>query len=324
MDLSVVILTWNAKRLLRRCLESVFIETQGLDFEAIVVDNASTDGTAEMLTREFPQVLLIRNPENAGFSRGNNVGINRSMGRYVLILNVDTVISDNALDKMVAFMDRTPLAGAAGCKLLNEDLTHQPSCMRFHRIRDELLVNLPLGRLLLPTRFRKGPYRHYEGIDRTTTVDVIRGAFMMVRREVIQQVGGFDEQFLYYCEEQDWCKRIWENGWEVYYYPHAEVIHLGGAVTGLNPRRRAYNPEFFVERYRSKYKFYRKHSGWLPALLYWAAIKMELSLRGLTLLWAYLRKPQERRLIRPQIQSYWGVVRMGVPRSLLPITGGGG
>ena len=256
-DVSIVIVSWNTKDILRNCLRSVFENTSGVSFEVIVVDNASTDASAEMVTEEFSDVILVANTNNRGFAAGNNQGMKIARGRYVLLLNSDTIILDRAIEKMVAFTDSKPKAAVAGCRVLNPDMTLQPTCFMYPSI-----LNMTLSCSYLYKIF---PKSHFFGRERmswwdrndTRQVDVVTGCFMLVRRSAIDQIGLMDERFLMYAEETDWCYRFSKAGWEIYYTPSARIIHLGGQSS------RQVRSQMLTEVVVSVLKFMEKHHGWL-------------------------------------------------------------
>lgn len=227
-DVSVIIVNWNTRDILRNCLTSVYAQTETMVFEVIVIDNASSDGSAAMVKQEFPQVRLIENTQNRGFAAANNQGMQFAKGRYVLLLNSDTVVLDGAIQKTLAFADQHPQAAVVGCKVLNPDRTLQPTCFMFPS-----LLNLFLSATYL---YKVFPRSHFFGRERMTwwdrdevrRVQVVTGCFMLVRQEAIRQVGMMDEGYFMYAEETDWCWRFLKAGWENLFYPDACIIHLGG------------------------------------------------------------------------------------------------
>ncbi len=263
--LSVIIVTWNVRDLLRECLRSVVgsqepgarsqESTDGrlppapcsLTPEIIVVDNASRDGSADMVRTEFPGVRLIANAENLGFARANNQGIRASQGRYVVLLNSDTLVPPGALAALVAFMDAHPDAGAVGPRLLRPDGTAQPYAFGGD----------PTPRYLLARGVNRLIFRrplHDWATDAVQQVDWVSGACLMVRREAMDQAGLLDENIFMYFEDNDWCLRIRGAGWKVYYNPQAAITHIGGQSLAQNPAaRRAYG--------ESLQYFYAKHYG---------------------------------------------------------------
>lgn len=228
MDLSIVIVNWKVRDLLEKALRSIFEQTEGISFEVFVVDNNSGDGSAEVVREKFPQVDLTASAENLGFAKGNNLAIKKSRGRYVLLLNPDTEILDNVLEKMVRFMDAHPECGIAGCKLLNADLSLQSSVRAFPDLASQIFILLKIHNFLLHS---KAMYRYLAGdfdYEKTQEVDQVMGAFMMIRREVFDKIGLMDETFWLWFEEVDFCKRAKEAGWKIFYTPEAKIIHLYG------------------------------------------------------------------------------------------------
>ncbi len=262
LDLSIIIVNWNTSDLLAKCLRCVETTVRDVSCEIWVVDNASTDGSPDMVRRDFPNVRLIANPQNVGFARANNQALKVAEGRYALLLNSDAFVSERTIDHMVRFMDARPDAGMAACKLLYADGRLQPSCSRFPTLRTEL--NIALGRDKL---FPKSPmFGRYMMTDWDYSdireVDVIMGAFMLVRAEVMQQIGLMDEAFFMYSEEVDWCYRCKQAGWKIYFTPEVETVHLWGGSS------QAVKVETLIRLYRSRVQFFRKHYGSLTAALY--------------------------------------------------------
>ncbi len=253
-DLSVIVLNYNCRDLLRDCLRSLEDAAPGLRMETIVVDNASADDSVAMVRAEFPAAILIANTENLGFTRGNNVGIARATGRHILLLNNDTVVHAGAFAQAVRAMDADPSIGAAGLRLLNADGSLQLSCRRFPSFQQALFNrNSILTRLMPGNKFSKAYLLTDLPRDEMADVDWVSGACLLVRREVLDGIGGLDERFFMYSEDVDFCYRVWQAGWRVTYMPQACVVHLIGQST----RRAALKP--VIERHRSMYRFYKKH-----------------------------------------------------------------
>ncbi len=225
IDVSVIIVNWNTRELLRDCLASVYAETRGIGLEVIVVDNASSDGSAVMVEAEFPQVRLIRNPDNRGFAAANNQGIAIATGRYVLLLNSDTRVLDRAISRSVEFADAHPEAGVVGCRTLLPDGTVQQNCYQFPS-----LLNLGLSLSRLPMLFPRNRFfgrarMTWWAYDTVMPVDVVAGCFMLVRREALDQVGPMAEEYFMYSEDTDWCWRFHRAGWKVLYTPEPTITH---------------------------------------------------------------------------------------------------
>lgn len=228
MDVSIIIVSWNTRELLRDCLTSVFEQAGDADYEVIVVDNASTDGTVEMVRDEFDRVVLIENEQNRGFASANNQGMAVAEGRYVLLLNSDTIVLDGAIAKTVRFADTQGRAGVVGCRVLNPDGTLQPTCFMFPSILNMLLSSTYLYKLFPKSRLFGRERMSWWDRGDVREVDVVTGCFMLVRREAIGQVGVMDERFFMYAEEADWCYRFRKQGWQVIFTPVGEIVHLGG------------------------------------------------------------------------------------------------
>ncbi len=224
MDLSIVIVNWNTKDLLRECLNSIARSEHGLTLEIIVVDNASCDGSAEMLRDDFCQVTLIESNRNLGFAGGNNLALKRAAGRYVMLLNTDTLVHGTVLRDAVAWLDENPLVGVMGPRVLNADGSLQPSCSMFPSLRHLAMQTLGLTRVPRWDAYRLTGWDHAH----TREVEVISGAAMFVRRSAMQQVGLLDEAFFFFGEETDWCRRFAQSGWRVVFNPIPEITHFGG------------------------------------------------------------------------------------------------
>lgn len=259
--ISIVIVNWNTRDLLLQCLRSIF---EGVDSprsnypEVIVVDNASTDGSAQAVRKTFPQVNLIENGQNVGFARANNQAITRCQGDYILLLNPDTEVAAGALHALLEFMDRHPEAGAVGPRTLNPNGTLQASAYPAPSLLRELWFLLHLD-IIYPF----GRY-HMEGWsqDDAREVDGLLGACILLRRSALDQVGPLDEDFFMYSEEVDLCYRLREAGWHLYWIPQAEIVHYGGQSTGQVAA------EMFAQLYRSKVIYFGKHHGKGKARLY--------------------------------------------------------
>jgi N-acetylglucosaminyl-diphospho-decaprenol L-rhamnosyltransferase len=254
VDLSIVIVSWNVRDLLRQCLHSVLANSQTCRLEVIVVDNVSTDGSAEMVRAEFPDVHLIVNAENRGFPAANNQGLAIAEGRYTLILNPDTEIVGDALATMVAYADTHPDVGVVGPQLLNEDRSVQSSRRRFPTLATALFESTWL-QPCAPRRLLERYYVQDQPDDVTLDVDWVKGAAVMARRETVEQVGPMDEGYFMYSEELDWCKRFKNASWRVIYLPTAQIIHYGGRSSDQVVTSR------HIHFQTSKVHYFRKHHG---------------------------------------------------------------
>ena len=259
MKLSIVIICWNDLRVIGNCLKSIYACTHHIEFEVIVADNGSTDGSVQFIRGEYPRVRVVENGANLGFAKGNNSGIRHTTGQYVLILNPDTIIHDGALDTLVEFADKHPEASAFGCRVLNPDGSCQGSARPFPTIRRDWIAALYLRPLAyLSDCFVSDTYTGWKG-DTERVIDWQSGCCVMFRGDLLKKLGGFDEQFFYQFEEVDLCRRVWEAGYSIIYTPRAVITHLGGQSVNRFPIR------FELEKLRSRYRYYYKHFGSLGA-----------------------------------------------------------
>ncbi len=333
VDVGVVIVTYNTRDLLRRCLETVYAGTGPVTYHVTVVDNASQDGTVEMVRQHFPQARVIASPTNGGYPYGNNLGLIaygfRPVGdetrilphppsipvweqgrardypdlvaefptppRYALLLNPDTELPPYALADMVAFLDARPRAGVAGPKLVRPDGSLDLACRRSFPTPEVSLYRMLNLHKIFPQSPRFGRYNMtFVPPDQTIEVDSVVGAFMMVRREAIEQAGLLDEQFFMYGEDLDWAYRIKQHGWQVWYNAAVEVLHVKEASSRRSRRAR-------VEFYRAMVIFYQKHyAATTPKPLHWLIMAgifgkgaIDVGWRWLKLAWASARAGKE-------------------------------
>lgn len=254
MDLSISIVNHNNKECLAACLDSIYSHALDVSFEVMVVDNGSTDASVEFVKQAYPQVRIIENSENRGFVKANNQGIRASEGRYLLSLNNDTIIQNGTLAGLVRFMQEHPDVGACGPKVLNQDGTFQRQCRRsFPTILSSLCYFLKLHKLFPRSEFFGQYLMTHWDCDKAGEVDSVSGCCLMVRREVIEEVGILDENFIMYGDDLDWCYRIKQAGWKVRYVPDLQIVHLGGQSSRHLPSK------CIVLFYRAMAIFYRKH-----------------------------------------------------------------
>lgn len=228
-DLGIVVVSYNTRDDLRNCLSSIFRSQQDCALKVWVVDNNSSDGSAEMVASEFPAVRLIANSENIGFSRSNNLAIREMETPFVLLLNPDTVVSDRVFDTTIAFLRQNQTAGMVTCKLVKADGTLDLACRRsFPSAFDGFCRAVGLAELYPKSKLFARYNLTYLHEDEPAEVDAINGAFMMLRREALLQVGLLDEEFFMYMEDLDWCYRFRQCGWKIFYDPTTSVIHLKG------------------------------------------------------------------------------------------------
>lgn len=280
IDISIIILNYNTVDLTRLCLQSLMkSDMSRYSMEVIVCDNASVDGTDVMVKREFPTAIFIQNGANVGFAAGNNPGIKRAKGRYVLLLNSDTEVSPHAIATMVRFMEDHPDAGAATCKLLLGDGSMDPACHRGFPTPWVAFTYMAKLERLFPRSPVFGEYHQgYKDLMVAHTVDCISGAFFIVRQEVIQEVGLLDEEYFMYAEDIDWAYRIRKAGWNIWYVPDVTILHKkkqSGRANILKKRR--VTTEIYFHTYN--WLFYKKHYAKKYGVLMTALVSLVYSTR---------------------------------------------
>lgn len=296
IDLSIIILSYNTKKLLRTCLESIKkYEVRSMKYEVIVVDNASSDGSAEMVKKEFPDIRLFANKENIGYTKGNNQGVKEAEGKYVLFLNADTLVYEKTLETMVPFMGEHKDAGAATCRVELVNGALDDSCHRGFPTPWRSFCHFSGLSLIFPkSRIFAGYSLGYLDIQTIHEIDSCSGAFMIVRREAGEEINWWDEDFFWYGDDLDFCYRLIENGWKVYFVPTVKILHYKGASGGIKDISkhltsatqetiiRATNARFDAMR-----KFYKKHYiDKYPAIITWLVLsginlKHKLTLQAL-------------------------------------------
>jgi len=267
INLSIVIVSYNTKKFLQDCIESIYKTSKNFSFEIIVVDNASSDGSPEMVRQKFKDVLLIANKDNLGFSKANNVGIKKSTGRYILFLNSDTVVYPNTLKTMIDFMDRNKDAGASTCKLQMpsgkiDDASHRG----FPTPWNSFTHFSGFAKILGKTKLFGGYNLGYMDLDKTHTIDALAGAFMLVRREAGEDAHWWDEDYFFYGEDLDFCFMLKQKGWKVYYVPQVSILHYKGVSGGIKKSSKSITTanrntrkKVKYERFRAMRLFYKKH-----------------------------------------------------------------
>jgi GT2 family glycosyltransferase len=263
VDVSVVIVSWNVREFLRRCIQSILSTRNEAAVEIVVVDNASTDGSSEMVHVEFPEAILISNASNVGFGPANNIGLAIARGRYVFFLNPDTVLRQGALTKMIEFLDSEPDFDMVGPRLVGSDGTVQPACARtLPTVTLELFGALYLHRLpFIGRRLNNRLISPYD-LGQEQEVDAISGAAIFARREILAQLGGFDESFLHTAEDMDLCLRLRQSGSRIFFLANSDVLHYGGQSRDLAPVRTG------VLAFISMGEFFHRSRGQLHALMY--------------------------------------------------------
>ncbi|MBN2299132.1 MAG: glycosyltransferase family 2 protein [Deltaproteobacteria bacterium] len=275
-DLSIIIVSYNTRDMTRRCLESVYKHSAGISCQIFVVDNASSDGSADMVKVDFPCVNLIRLEKNMGFAAGNNQGIRNASGRYVLLLNSDAFISEGVLESTINYMDTNPNVGILGCRLTNPDASPQPSARMLPSPLNKFFVITGLS-----SRFPKS--RIFGRVDfswwdhsQPRRVGWVVGAYFLIRSDTIADIGLLDERYFLYFEEIDYCKAAQESGWDVIFYPYARVIHLGGQSAERTDKEiSSKGRQLLNYRIESEFRYYRK----------WYGLTLVLISAGIELLW---------------------------------------
>ncbi len=261
VDVSVVIVNWNARDDLARCLLSLRPAQRRLRLLVSVVDNGSTDGSVPLITRRFPEVRVLPMRRNLGFAAANNVVLRSVAARYHLLLNPDCLVHEHAIERLVEHADANPAAGLLAPMLLNGDGSLQSSCRRFPSVGAMLFRNTPLGQLVRDNRWARAylmaDWDHREARE----VDWLSGACLMVRDQTLAEIGLLDERFFMYCEDMDWCLRAHQSGWRVTYLPTARVTHLIGRSSDHCPLA------MVREHHRSMSRYVRKHYGRAAAAL---------------------------------------------------------
>jgi len=232
LDVSVVIVNYNVKEFVQNLLHSLEKATRSIKAEIIIVDNASDDGSVELISEKFPDVKLVASKVNLGFGKANNVGFRMAQGKYIFILNPDTLVQEDTLEKLIAFFERTPEAGMIGCKILNPDGTLQLACRRgFPSPWTSFCKVTGLSSLFPKSRLFAKYNLTYLDEDQIAEVDALSGSCMLMRKDVYDKIGGFDEQFFMYGEDLDLCYRVQKAGYKVFYVPETKIIHYKGEST---------------------------------------------------------------------------------------------
>lgn len=305
MELSIIIVSWNVADLLTACLHSIYSNPHPAQTEVIIIDSASHDDIVERIRTSFPQVELLPQTENVGFTRGNNIGLARATGKFILLLNPDTEIVADALNGMITFLDAHPQIGIVGPHTLNSDgVTHQSTRRRFPTFMTALFESTWL-QPFAPRALLDYFYVNDAPNDSRVEVDWVQGSALMTRREVFTRIGGLDEGFVMFSEELDWCKRARNHGWKVMYLGDQRIIHHGGKSTDQVVAKRHI---YFQE---SKLRYFRKHHGGIIAhslrLFLLASYSIQLALEAAKGVVGH--KPVLR---HERVRQYWLVLRSGL------------
>jgi GT2 family glycosyltransferase len=264
-QLSIIIVNWNTEELLRACLSSIRARGDRLSIEVIVVDNGSADGSCAMVQRDFPDVVLIANAQNRGFAAANNQAMAIAKGRYLLLLNSDTVVHDAVLERSVAYMDEHAEVGVMGCRVLNSDGTLQPTCSQHPSLVNLMLLTSGLWKLPWPPIFDRYQMRRWRRTEERD-VEVVSGCYMLVRAAALREVGPLDESFFFFGEETDWCRRFRNAGWKIRFAPVGEITHHGGGSS----RSLSFERDLMLSS--AMVRLHLKHSGKLAAWGAWGIV----------------------------------------------------
>ncbi len=261
MQLSIIIVNWNVRELLKGCLNSIFSRLTGGEFEVIVVDNASEDGSVEMIKQQFPQVRLILNKSNKGFAKANNQALRHVRGKYALLLNPDTLLVNSSLTKMVEFLEEHKRVGIVGCKVVNPDGSLQASAFPLPTLKDLILSGLAAGWISWGRHIQRYSSRHYTPQKLPIKVGWVSGVCLMVRSKIVDEIGMLDENFFLFSEDVDWCIRASRKGWAVIFYPEAAIIHYGGQSAQKNFALK------ITSFYQKRFYFAKKYFGRFALLI---------------------------------------------------------
>jgi GT2 family glycosyltransferase len=288
-SISIVIVTWNCKKYIEECLESLSAYRKDQKAEIIVVDNASHDGTPELIRDSYPEVTLIKNDHNLGFAKANNVGLRQISGEYVCLINSDVRVFDGCIEKMLSYMERNPRIGLLGPRMLGPDGKAYRSYMGRPTLWRNFCRAVALDVVFPKCELFSGLMMPYFDQNNIAEVDVLNGWFWMTRREALNEVGLLDERLFVYGDDLDWSKRFDDMGWKVVYFPQAESLHYGGGSTARAP------VAFSIEMQRANFHYWQKNFGYISQISYLCIIWIHQAFRvvGYSLLLAVKSKRSE-------------------------------
>jgi GT2 family glycosyltransferase len=300
---SVIIVSWNAREYLTQCLATLTTGACRYPMEIIVVDNASSDGSADVVASMYPSVRIIRNSKNLGFAKANNIGISTSSGKYICLINSDVEVLTGCITQLVDYCDAHAETGMAGPRIIGSDGKLQRSCRGFPSLWNMLCRALALDSLFPRFKLFTGYLLRHWPQDCLRRVDILTGCFWVVRREALNEVGLLDEIFFMYGEDMDWCKRFRDKGWAVAFVPSAEAIHYGGASSSNAPVR------FYIERHRADLQYWRKHHSRASGVCYFGISCLHLLVRGIGYSLAFLLHSQGRSGYRYKAARSFGCLK---------------
>jgi GT2 family glycosyltransferase len=282
MDVSVIIVNWNTRQLLLDCLKSLKEFTENISYEIIVVDNHSSDDSVEMVAAQFPDVKLIVNDDNLGFAAANNKGIEASEGRYVLLLNSDTLVHTGSIEKNVVYADENPKAALFGCRVVDSHDKVCMTCFGFPTLLSLFFSMTGLEQVFKMNRLFGRERMRWWPRDTFRKVDVVTGMYMFVRKTAIDEVGMMDDSFFFYYEETDWCYRFSNAGWKALFNPEAVIVHVGGG--GQSSVNAAV--KMFVQMQKSCLIYFSKHKG--PLKTFIARMLLAVGFAGRSFYWSWM------------------------------------
>jgi GT2 family glycosyltransferase len=310
---SIVIVSWNARDYLTQCLESLTPAVCRYPMEIIVVDNASSDGSAELVENNFPHARPIRNPANLGFAKANNLGIAACAGRYVCLINSDVKVLPDCISRLVDYCEQHPDAGMVGPRIIGGDGKLQRSCRGFPTLWNMFCRALALDSIFPGAKLFTGYSLSYWPQNDTRSVDILTGCFWLIRRETLSRVGLLDESFFMYGEDMDWSKRFWLGGSRLVFVSSAEAIHYGGASSSNSPVR------FYIEKQRADLQYWKKHHSRIAAMFFFLISCLHLLLRTVGYSFALLLRKSARHVYQYKIKRSLACLKWLFFESFRPI-----
>lgn len=262
LQLSIVIVNWNTKELLNQCIESIKKNTEKIQYEIIVVDNASSDGSVSFIKENHPDVQIIENKKNLGFAAANNIGIRKCKGKFICLSNSDIKVLKGSLAHLIEYIEKNTHVGMVGPKTLNADYSIRPNCRKEITLWNVFVESFSLQNVFKKSNIFNDGLMTYFDHNEIKYVDVLPACFIVVRKDTLKDIGLLDENFYFYGEDKDWCKRFKEKNWQIVFLPHAEVIHYAGKSASLAPFK------FMIERFKSNQYYWKKHRGRMSMKIY--------------------------------------------------------
>ena len=303
MDVSIIIVNWNTKNFLIECLNSIKSDIFSEKVEIIVIDNNSTDGSQEAVKKKFTDVFLISNKSNLGFAKANNIGINKSKAKYCCLVNSDIKVIPGCLKKMYDYMEKNTNIGILGPRILNTDLSIQRNYRKFPNLWTDFVETLGLHNIFQKSKYFSGSYYGNVQFDSPIRVDILTGCFLMVRRDALKEVGLLDNNFFFYGEDKDWCKRFWKANWKVFYFPNTQAIHYGQASSSKAPIK------FFIELQHAQIQYYKKHYNLIILISFIIIRFLGLTFRSIVNAFSIIILPTKKQLYVQKLKKYLIAIR---------------